>query len=91
MANQTHMFHGKTQLMRRILEFVAGFESVAAQPVLRVWRTLSRADRKVADDTATLPSVADHVLLRFNVKRPELALKKLDFFIDTFFNVGELV
>ena len=46
-----------------------------------MWRTLSRANRKVADGAAKLPLFADDLAVRFD--RPAIAFKKLDLFIDT--------
>ena len=48
--------------------------------VLRVWRTLSRESRAVADDTARLPSVVDHIY--FETSSATAVSKTINFFAD---------
>ena len=69
------LLDGNVQLLRRVLKFAddddrasEGFRFTAPvthHVALRAWRALSRGDRAAAEATARLPSVADHVVLRF--------------------------
>ena len=82
------LLDGNVQLLRRVLKFAddddrasEGFRFTAPvthHVALRAWRALSRGDRAAAEATARLPSVADHVVLRFGA--PGAAARKLAFF-----------
>ena len=65
-------------VLYEIMSFAA-CKGLDAHGALRAWRTLSRPDKELSDRTAKLPSIADHVCLRF-ISTPS-AYRKLDFYI----------
>ena len=82
-AEQMQLFGGKVQVLRLIIDFLAGEGSAEAHAALHVWRVLSRAERHASDATARLASVADQLVLRFSsLTAPAIVGKKLDFYTD---------
>ena len=76
MAQQ--LFSGNAQILGEIVGFAEGYRTERTHAALRVWRTLSRQERRASEAAARLPSVADHIFLRFEA--PEAAYTKLSFY-----------
>ena len=72
--------HGKIQLLRKIAEVAEGDGLDGSHSVLRVWRTVSRENRDLADWVFRIPSFAEHVTLRCT--SPTAADTKLDFYTE---------